>query len=59
MITRSKFLALATGTLALAMSTTALSTAQAAYPEKPITMVVAYDAGGSTEVTARSAQTKS
>ena len=53
MITRSKFLALATGTLALAMSTTALSTAQAAYPEKPITMVVAYDAGGSTDVTAR------
>ena len=27
--------------------------AQAAYPEKPITMVVAYGAGGSTDVTAR------
>ena len=53
MIIRSKFLALATGTLALAMSTTALSTARAAYPEKPITVVVAYDAGGSTDVTAR------
>lgn len=51
MIIRSKFLALATGTLALAMSTTALSTARAAYPEKPITVVVAYDAGGSTDVT--------
>ncbi|WP_448204400.1 tripartite tricarboxylate transporter substrate binding protein [Azospirillum sp. sgz302134] len=45
---RSKFLALAASVLAL----TAAS-AQAAYPEKPITMIVAYDAGGSTDVTAR------
>ena len=53
MITRSKFLALAAGALALAVSSTAMSTAQAAYPEKPITMIVAYDGGGSTDVTAR------
>lgn len=29
------------------------ATVQAAYPEKPITMIVAYGAGGSTDVTAR------
>ena len=29
------------------------ATVQAAYPEKPITMVVAYGAGGSTDITAR------
>jgi Uncharacterized protein conserved in bacteria len=53
MITRSKFMALTAGALALAISTATMSTAQAAYPEKPITLIVAYDGGGSTDATAR------
>ncbi|MDQ2102922.1 tripartite tricarboxylate transporter substrate binding protein [Azospirillum isscasi] len=48
MINRSKFLAFAAGALALAAAS-----AQAAYPEKPISLIVAYDVGGSTDVTAR------
>ncbi|SMH54393.1 tripartite tricarboxylate transporter substrate binding protein [Azospirillum agricola] len=52
MNTRSRFLAVATGAAAL-MAVAAPLSVQAAYPEKPITMVVAYDAGGSTDVTAR------
>jgi Uncharacterized protein conserved in bacteria len=48
MLIRSKFLALAAGVLALATTS-----AQAAYPEKPIAMIVAYGAGGSIDVTAR------
>lgn len=46
---RSKFLALAVGILGLANS----PVVEAAYPEKPVTMIVAYDVGGSTDVTAR------
>ncbi|AWK87685.1 tripartite tricarboxylate transporter substrate binding protein [Azospirillum thermophilum] len=52
MITRSKFLAIAAGAVALVALGTG-TPAQAAYPEKPITLLVAYDAGGSTDVTAR------
>lgn len=53
MMTRSRFLALATGAMALAMTALTGPAAQAAYPEKPITLIVAYDVGGSTDVTAR------
>lgn len=52
MMTRSRFLTLTAGLMTLA-AVGAAGPAQAAYPEKPITMVVAYDAGGSTDVTAR------
>lgn len=52
MMTRNTFLTLTAGLMSLAAVGSAGS-AQAAYPEKPITLVVAYDAGGSTDVTAR------
>lgn len=53
MNTRRKFLAFAAGAVALAMSAVVPSMAEAAYPEKPVTIIVAYDVGGSTDVTAR------
>jgi len=52
----SSLLARATGTtIAAAIASVAglVATAEAAYPERPITMVVAYTAGGATDVTAR------
>ena len=48
MLMRSKFLVFAAGALALATTSV-----QAAFPDKPITMIVAYEAGGTTDVTAR------
>ncbi len=45
--------ALTVGACALSVSVGLSASVQAAYPEKPITMIVAYDAGGSTDVTAR------
>ncbi|HPU54123.1 MAG TPA: tripartite tricarboxylate transporter substrate binding protein, partial [Burkholderiaceae bacterium] len=43
----------AIGPLAIAGMTLVHSAAQAAYPERPIRMIVAYSAGGATDVTAR------
>jgi len=56
MRTTSSRLTRATGrTLAAAIVSIAgfVATAEAAYPERPITMIVAYTAGGATDVTAR------
>ncbi|WP_376958369.1 hypothetical protein ABNQ39_01245 [Azospirillum sp. A26] len=44
---------LGTALAALVLCAAAGPMAQAAYPEKAITMIVAYGAGGSTDVTAR------
>lgn len=53
MRTRNGFPAIRTGVAALVMTLAAPVTVQAAYPDKPITLIVASEAGGATDATAR------
>lgn len=50
---RSGFPAIMAGAAALAMTLALPAPADAAYPDRPITLIVAYEAGGVTDVTAR------